>query len=371
MKIFCSPFAPLDSVWAVWIWLAGTASLLAHDPGLSTVDVRLGGDTIEVTLVLAARDAATLVALDADRDGAISASDFIQGKAELTERAVAGLEILLDEQRGFLEPIRCDLDDGDNITVRLRARAASFSKLHFRSRGLASLPHGHRQFLRVRSANGTVLTERLLSSSADDMTIEEAGGATPTTVPAARSSFRDFLCLGLKHILTGYDHLLFVFSLLLVCRGYAAAAKIITCFTVAHSITLALATFAAIQVPSRVVEPLIAASIVFVALENLVRGEAPKNRLPLVFGFGLVHGLGFASVLRERGVGSGAAGVALPLFSFNLGVELGQLLLAALLLPAFRTLDKHPLLARRCIPASSVAVALAGVYWLIQRLGCT
>ena len=119
----------------------------------------------------------------------------------------------------------------------------------------------------------------------------------------AVSSFTNFLCLGVKHILTGYDHLLFLFGLLLVARGFFSSLGIITSFTIAHSITLAVATLHLVQIPSRIVEPLIAASIVFVGAENLLRGDIPQARRVVPFGFGLIHGFGFASALREAGVG--------------------------------------------------------------------
>lgn len=110
-------------------------------------------------------------------------------------------------------------------------------------------------------------------------------------------SFANFLSLGVRHILTGYDHLLFLFGLLLVAGGFFSALNIITSFTIAHSITLAVATLRVVQIPSRIVEPLIDASIVVVGVENLMRGEIPKSRRLLTFGFGLIHGFGFASAL--------------------------------------------------------------------------
>src|SRR5207248_3078790 len=120
-------------------------------------------------------------------------------------------------------------------------------------------------------------------------------------------------------IWTGCDHLCFLFGLLVVGGRFLSSAKIITSFTVAHSLTLALATFNVVSLPSRIVEPLIAASIVYVGVENLFRRDLDKRWL-LAFGFGLVHGLGFASALREAGIGAdNGAGVVVPLVSFNLG----------------------------------------------------
>src|SRR5262249_19918028 len=142
----------------------------------------------------------------------------------------------------------------------------------------------------------------------------------------------EFLWMGIEHIATGYDHLAFLLGLLIVASTMRAVARLITSFTVAHSITLALATLDVIRLPALVVEPLIALSIVYVGVENL-RGGDREGRWRLTFLFGLIHGCGFASALRDAGVGSAGPGVAMPLICFNLGVELGQLALAALVLP--------------------------------------
>jgi HupE / UreJ protein len=171
-----------------------------------------------------------------------------------------------------------------------------------------------------------------------------------------------------KHILTGYDHLLFLFGLLVVARGFVSSLGIITSFTIAHSITLAAATFNVAQIPSRIVEPLIAASIVFVGVENFLRSEVPKGRQVVTFGFGLIHGFGFASVLREMGIGAGTGGVALPLFSFNLGVELGQIMVAAAALPIIWKLRANPFFIARWVPVCSTVVALLGSFWFVERV---
>src|SRR5678816_3954124 len=171
------------------------------------------------------------------------------------------------------------------------------------------------------------------SANSDSVTIQmDPVTSKPETV-VRNNSFADFLVMGVKHIWTGYDHLLFLFGLLIVTRNFMSSIKIITCFTIAHSITLAVATLNLVPISSRVVEPLIAASIIYVGVENLARGGDAKGRWILTFAFGLIHGFGFASVLRELGVGSNGRGIAVPLVGFNLGVELGQVAIAGLALP--------------------------------------
>lgn len=185
-------------------------------------------------------------------------------------------------------------------------------------------------------------------------------------MPAA--SFPDFVQLGLRHIFTGYDHLFFLFGLLLVCSRWRQLMVIVTCFTVGHSLTLALATLNVVNLPPRLTEPLIALTILFVGAENIWRrGTEPRGRWALTLLFGLVHGFGFANVLRELGVGADGRGIAGPLLGFNLGVELGQLVFAAVVLPVFWWARAKPVFTRRWVPGLSGIIALAGLYWLIER----
>ena len=132
-------------------------------------------------------------------------------------------------------------------------------------------------------------------------------------------------------------------------------------------LTLALATLNLIRLSPRVIEPLIAVSIVYVGLENILRRDL-KWRWALTFAFGLIHGCGFASALRELGIGVDGKGVAVPLLSFNLGVEIGQLAIAFVLLPLIWRFKRHPDFSRRYSPVCSVLISVAGAYWLAQRI---
>jgi hydrogenase/urease accessory protein HupE len=182
------------------------------------------------------------------------------------------------------------------------------------------------------------------------------------------TDFWGFLALGIEHIWTGYDHLLFLLGLLIVCGSFRSIVAIISSFTVAHSITLGLAATNTVNLPSRLVEPLIAASICYVGMENLIRrGAEPRGRWAVTFGFGLVHGFGFASVLRELGVGTNGHSLALPLFAFNFGVEIGQVMIAAIVLPIVWRWRKNAAFVRKGVPALSALVAIAGLYWFLER----
>ena len=172
--------------------------------------------------------------------------------------------------------------------------------------------------------------------------------------------------LGIRHILGGYDHLLFLVALLLgVCR-LRSVVTTVTAFTLAHSVTLSLAVLGFVAAPPALVEPLIAASIVFVGIENLVR-DPGASRWKLTFAFGLVHGFGFAGALRDLGIGTMARASRCRSPASMLGVEAGQIAVVVALWPILRALNGRPAWRLRFAPATSLAITVAGVYWLVER----
>jgi hydrogenase/urease accessory protein HupE len=359
---------PLTFLLLALITRLGTLPARAHDPGLSTATIRLETNKLEAILIFSIVDTKEIVDLDKDGNGELSKEELEQGLAELQTLAPTALDVTFDNQLVKAADTRCHFDDSGNTTVYLRFPSQTFTKLIIRSKWLAMLQPGHKQFLSVQNPDGQVLAERLLSANSDSVTIEMDAAKVKGPPEPVKTSFADFLVMGVKHIWTGYDHLLFLFGLLIVTRNFGSSIKIITCFTIAHSITLAVATLSLVQISSRIVEPMIAASIVYVGIENLFRGDDPKGRWLLTFAFGLIHGFGFASVLKELGVGSNGRGIAVPLVSFNLGVELGQIAVASLALPVIWKLRTRPVFVTRWVPACSVVVALLGGYWFIQRV---
>lgn len=189
---------------------------------------------------------------------------------------------------------------------------------------------------------------------------------TPTPVATGETSLASrlwrFFKLGVEHIFLGYDHICFLIALIVVSK-FRDVVKIVTSFTVAHSITLILATLDIVQLPSRLVETCIAATIVYVAAENLWVKDT-KHRWVLTFFFGLVHGFGFAGVLRELGLPT--TGLVRCLLAFNVGVEVGQLAIATALLPLSLLLARwnH---GRKIVIAISLVLVLFGVAWFIDR----
>lgn len=343
---------------AALILLATCLQVFAHDPGLSSANVEITERDVALILTFNERDIAGLLGCSIEELRAAGNQEKLEGVAR---RAVSW-----QVNGATVAPLSqaAGIDEKNNVEFRFgfpKAEAAIF----FDSLLLKDLSFGHRQAFAVRDAAGKEIARQILSGreSSATMSLDHAG-----KLPARESRFSEFLKLGVRHILTGYDHLLFLFGLLLVCRALRPALVLITCFTIAHSLTLALSTFGLVELPSRFVEAAIAASIVYVGVENLVRRDgALRGRWILTFAFGLIHGLGFASVLRDLGIARSGAAAIVPLIAFNGGVELGQLAVAAVVLPLIWKLYRHPGFVQIGIPACSAAVAAAGAYWFIER----
>ena len=216
------------------------------------------------------------------------------------------------------------------------------------------------------------LAGKLIVRSDPELTFSPANRGPGIAGPAPEAEpvgLGRYFLLGVEHILTGYDHLLFLFALVVACRSVRPMLIIITAFTLAHSITLALAAMDLVKLPSVWVESFIALSIVFVGVENLFLKVEPKRRAVLTFAFGLVHGLGFASALKDLGLGANGQSILGPLITFNLGVETGQLTLVALVLPILLKLRRRPDFEKYAVPVMSGIVIVMGGIWLIQRVG--
>lgn len=344
---------------------AGSLAALAafaHDPGLSTLDVTLQAD-------------GSLVAtLELDADDAAAAG--IAGHSAAAPSGTPLITLSLDGTPVPLGTGRVETQADGDVTVTFRAgegRAGRSLKVHSSLPG--SLPRGHRQYLRVHG-DGSLLGETLLSSAragAEFPLQPGQAGAAPSTEhhasgSALPSTFGSFVLLGIEHLVTGYDHLLFLGALLLAASSFRQVAALVTVFTLAHSLTLGLSVVGGWSAPPEIVEPVIAASVAAVGIENLLLKRPPSWRLLLVGAFGLVHGLGFAGALSEAGIGSGAA-AAIPLLGFNLGLEAAQIAIAAAVTPLLAVLRAGAGDARtRLTRWGSAAIAAAGSFWCLERL---
>ena len=222
---------------------------------------------------------------------------------------------------------------------------------------------GDRYPLEIRQPDGSSAIEWIDGTNWSDVIDLSHSFTRPTRTEIVR----EYLWLGYTHILPkGLDHILFVIGLFLLSPRLKTLLLQVTAFTIAHSITLGLSMYGIVSLPSRVVEPLIALSIAYVAIENLLTRELKPWRVALVFMFGLLHGLGFAGVLRELGLPR--AEFLTALLTFNAGVELGQLTIIAgawLLVGAFM---QRPWYRKAIVVPASCGIALIGLYWTVSRL---
>jgi hydrogenase/urease accessory protein HupE len=364
-----------------WLFLLIAFALLsgravAHNPISSSAILDLQRERMELKVEMASESAWLFLGETLDR-----APDVAGSLPRLRSAVPQSYALSINGRVLVPQETSAELED-DAVVLRLVYERPNSGPLHCDALYLQRLPADHRSTLTLLESQQSLRTDLLNASKhAVDFTLPAQATAAPAPGPATSPpvpppsasavapsvSVGDFFKLGIEHILTGYDHLLFLLGLLVVCRRWSSMLTIITCFTLAHSLTLALAALNVVSIPSRVVEPLIAASIVFVGVENLLRRDEPKGRWLLTFIFGLIHGFGFAGVLREIGLGAGGASVALPLFSFNLGVEAGQLAVVAILLPVLLALRRRPSFVERVEPCISGIVVILGAYWLLQR----
>jgi hydrogenase/urease accessory protein HupE len=251
--------------------------------------------------------------------------------------------------------------DGDSVVERYRLRLVG--GLAGRTLDARAGVGSAEVLVRIATGDGRTVTGRIVP------------GRTSFTVPVAPARLGvavTYLGLGVEHILTGADHLLFVLALALLVRSSAALVKTVTAFTAAHSLTLALAALGLMRVPSAPVEAVIALSIVFVAREVwlLARGHpglGARRPWPVAFAFGLLHGLGFAGALGQ--VGLPATDVPLALFTFNLGVEVGQLMFIVVVLALMRVSPRLP--RANALPGRLIAaygIGTLATFWLLQRI---
>lgn len=360
-----APALVLALLTCVSVLLVAARTASAHAVGLSKGDYTVSGAGVAAELTFARADLAGLVSgLDANGDGAVDASELARARAAI-DIVVFGRGVTVDADgascTGAL--LSADLAEPDGVDLRGRyACAAAPSQVHVHVGLLEDLSEGHRHVARLVAAGTTA--DDVLRRGHEDIATGATSAAKPSAVPVA-ASVLSFLRLGVEHILTGYDHLVFLFGLVLVGGRVRSLVGAVTAFTVAHSITLALAVLGVWAPSPRIVEPAIALSIVWVGIENFFVRDA-HGRWRITFPFGLIHGFGFAGALRE--IELPRARVPAALVSFNLGVELGQLAVMAVVVPAIVILRKRGVLGRTTTLVLSAGVAAAGAYWFLTRV---
>lgn len=357
--------------------LASAAGLAAaHKPSDSYLTLQPGGQGLVGQWDIALRDLDHAIGLDADGDGAITWAEVKARHADIAAYAAARLVLQADGRACALAVGPQQVDehtDGAYSVLPLSAdcAGAATGTVGVGYTLFAELDPQHRGLLRLGTRSA------VLDPAQPPQTFALQGAEAAS---GGWGAFLQYLKEGVWHIWIGFDHILFLLALLLPAVGgwqqgrWQPAAslraatvevlKVVTAFTVAHSITLGLATLGVVSLPSRLVESAIAASVVLAALNNvwpLVQGA----RWGVAFAFGLLHGFGFASVLADLGLPGGA--LALALLGFNIGVELGQLAIVLVFLPLAFALRRTLLYRRGVLVGGSLLVALLAAAWFLER----
>ncbi len=347
----------------------------AHKPSDSYLVLTPSGNEVQGQWDIALRDLDYAIGLDANDDGAITWNELRARETDVTAYALPRLRLSTAKGACPLRATGLMVDrhsDGAYAVLKFSgACAAEADKLTAEYRLFFELDPQHRGLARL-TTNGTTLTA--IFSPEQPVHQFDLAAATPLR------QFLAFVNEGISHIWAGIDHLLFLLALLLPSMfvrtrdGWQpvphhrdalwSVFKIVTSFTLAHSITLSLAALQVVALPSRWVETAIAASVLLAALNNLY--PVVRKRLWLVaFAFGLIHGFGFASVLLDLGLPRNA--MVLSLFGFNLGVELGQLVVVAVYFAVAYALLRTRLYGRVVLSGGSALIALVALVWMLER----
>jgi len=363
----------------------GAPSAYAHKPSDSYLRLEVSPHATQLNgqWDIALRDLDFVLDLDRDHDGTLTWGEVRNAKARITDYALAHLAV---EALGAGDRSQCTLNPGDLLVdqhvdgyyavVRFVAECGIRpTRIIIRYRLLFDVDVTHRGLLNFTAGD---------SEQAEVLSIDSPAASISVGAPGRWREFHGFVTEGIWHILKGYDHLLFLLTLLFPAvlhygrsgwvpqstlrKSALDVLKIVTAFTLAHSLTLSLATLGLVHLPSRWVESAIAASVMLGALNNL-RPVVTRRRWVVAFAFGLIHGFGFASVLADLGIHG--SNLVLALVGFNGGVELGQLAVVAAVLPmAF--LGRHTVFYRRAfMPAGAAIISVLAGYWLVIRLTTT
>ncbi len=347
---------------ALLVLVTLSAGAGAHTLGLSRSEWRLESASLAVRIELARADALALASsADVDADGVLSASELA---AEGVARRAVGerLRIGAAGTPCLLESATLALEEEDGVLFDARYACGEGARTAELGAFFAALGAGHRQAAFVHEGEGAP-REALLHAGATEL---ELGGGEARAEPVSRLGVaRDYLVLGVEHIWFGVDHVVFLLGLVLIGGRLRDVVAMATAFTIAHSITLALAVLELVVPSGALIEPLIALSVAYVGVENL-RGTDPTTRWRITAAFGLVHGFGFAGALAE--VGLPQESVPLALLSFNVGVELGQLAILLVVVPLLARLHAQPWFRERAVPILSAAIVLVGLGWFVERV---
>ena len=344
----------------IGLLIFGVGSTAAHPTSFSQLDLRSERARINATLTLHASDLARALSLTEE--------DLLDaGRLDLQRGSIAGLlagRLELEADGRALSPLLVDLVpvmDQQTVIISLRYELPAPAGRVGVAAALFPDDPRHQTFITVRRGESVIRQDFLTS----ERTRSEFFADSPQGI---REVIKRFVPAGIHHIFIGPDHILFLIGLLLPGGNLRRLLLIVTTFTAAHSITLTLATLGLLILPGEIIEPAIALSIVHVGIDNLIYREGGRDlRWWSAFFFGLIHGFGFASVLSEFGLPAEALGWSL--FSFNLGVEIGQALIVILVAIGLSVVTvRYPRLHRPVIRGGSALIILAGCFWFVARI---
>lgn len=350
-------FPLLFALWAGLLWTATPA--LAHNAPFSALALHIGASGM-------------------DADFQASTKDFVPDIPGATPQSLLDPAVLQAQQGKMAGALNSRLDvraDGKKIAAALRGvdpipdRNDVLLHLHYAWSQPPTALHLHGQIFPYDPRHKTFVNiyqdEKLRRQGILDKDLLDLDYRLGSR-QSIGAVIRQFIFEGTHHIFIGPDHILFIVGLLLLGGSLKQLLKIVTAFTIAHSITLALATLNIVNPPARIIEPTIALSIVFVGVHSLTSKGARDPRLLFAFCFGFIHGFGFANALREMALPRYALGWSL--FSFNVGVEIGQMCIVLAVSPLLALLRRRSdLVARRVVLVGSLFVILAGTFWFVQR----
>ena len=345
---------------ALVVLLLFAVPALSHPVPFSYLDIRLQPSSIEISL--------TVHIYDLAHDLQITPMERLLDPGFLAEHKDAIQKMMTPRFALFADnlPVNSEwlqpeiLQERQSVRFHLRnSTTAAPGAISVSARMFAYDPQ-HQTFVNVYEQD--TLTSQMILDMNHTETQYFAG-----TRQGVFAVIRKFIPAGIHHILMGPDHLLFLVGLLLLGGSIRRLAMVVTSFTIAHSITLSLAALNILTPPARIIEPAIALSIIYVGADNLLAQGGRDVRAWIAFAFGFIHGFGFANVLREMELPTRALGWSL--FSFNFGVEIGQLMVVVLVASAFAALRSRSEWARRqLVYAGSIIVIAAGSFWFVQRV---
>ena len=359
------------------VFLLSSGSAFAHKPSDSYMQVKASDAAVELRWDIALRDLELVIGLDLDEDGAITWGELLDRQKEVIAYASDSLAVksaTVDCSNEFRDLLVVDHSDGTYASLQfaIDCPIVPLEELTFNYSLFFDFDAQHRGLMTINLQN---------KQFTDIFTVEKRQVRFEASAPEP-NNLAIFFSEGVHHIFAGFDHMLFIIALLLpavyVLRRWHweanpslknviwSTVEVVTAFTIAHSITLALTTFDLIPIPSsRVAHGAVAATIIFTAFNNLFP-VLNEKRWMMGFGFGLIHGMGFASVLTDLGMSGGQLGMAL--LGFNVGVEVAQVAIILAIVPVSFLMREKKLYKTIVLQGGSVATLLLATGWLAEQI---